>query len=243
MAGRARSHPATGSTAQLAPVRTSLHGGGLWSRRLARVLAPALVVVGVVAAVVGLAHWLEPTRDPLGEVAVPMHLRHSEGIGADLRLEIGLVPYSQVRVSGVPTGGLPDRDHRTEPLGVVVVHAPDASSREQLLSRADLLVRGVAVLVAAVALRPVLLAIAHAHAFRPAHRRRLWVVAGCVVAGGYVAPLLPWGASASVLARLEGAYGLSVSPTHHVEAVVVAALVVLVGAALRTEGPTPRAGE
>lgn len=218
----------------------SPRAAGTWSRRLARVLAPALVVVGVVAAVVGVAHWSEPTRDVVGEVAVPMHLRVSDGGGADLRLEVGLVPYSDVWVSGVPTGGFPDRDHRTEPLGVVVVHAPDATPAEQLLSRADLLVRGVAVLVAAVALHPVLLAIAHGTAFRAAHRRRLWVVAGCVVAGGYVGPLLPWWASASVLARLEGAFGMSASPTHHLEAFVVAALVVLVGAALRPGVPEPR---
>ncbi|WP_155859530.1 hypothetical protein [Cellulomonas sp. KRMCY2] len=212
---------------------------GPGARRLAAVLGPALVVLGVVAFAVGLVHWLEPTWASTSEVAVPMQVSSSDGRGADLRLEVDLAPYSEVWVSGVPTGGLPDRDHRSEPLGIVVLHAPEASLTEQLLSRADLMLRGVALLVAAIALRPVLVSIAEGGPFRPGHEHRLRVVAGCVIAGGYLAPLLPWWASASVLARLEGAYGLTATPTHHLEAFVVAALVVLIGAVVRASTPDP----
>ena len=209
------------------------------ARRLAAVLGPALVVVGMVATAVGLYQWLEPTRNVMGEVAVPMRLHSSDGIGAWLVLEVGLVPYTAVEVSGVPTGGLPDFDHRSEPLGIVVVHAPDASLTEQLLARADVLVRGIALLVAAVALLPVLRSIAAGSPFRPGHGPRLWVVAVCVVAGAYVGPLLPWRASALVLDRLPEPFGMTASPPHHVEAFVVAALVVLVGEVLRA-GPSNR---
>lgn len=207
------------------------------SRRLAAVLAPALVVVGVVAAVVGAAHWLAPALDPLHQVTVPMQLRASDGLGAYLELTVGQAPYPDARVSGVPAGGLPDRDHRSEPLGIVTVRVLDAPLSERLLSRADLLLRGLALLVAAVALRPVLVAIAEARPSRPGHEHRLRVVAVCVVAGGYLAPLLPWWASASMLTRLDGAYGMSANPPHHLEAFVVAALVVLVGGVVRAHTP------
>ena len=212
---------------------------GRRARRLAAILGPALVVVGLVATVVGLYQWLGPTRDVMGEVAVPMRLHSSDGRGADLTLEVDLMPYNDAWVSGVRTGGLPDFDHYTEPLGIVTVHAPDASRTEQLLSRADVLVRGIALLVAAVALLPVLRSIAAGSPFRRGHGPRLWVVAVCVVAGAYVGPLLPWRASALVLDRLPEPFGMTASPPHHVEAFVIAALVVLVGEVLRA-GPSDR---
>lgn len=207
------------------------------ARRLAAVLGPALLVVGLVGTAVGLYQWLAPTRDVMGEVAVPMRLHSSDGRGADLVLEVELEPYSDAWVSGVPTGGLPNVDTRSEPLGIVVVHAPDASLAEQLLSRADVLVRGIALLVAAVALLPVLRSIAAGSPFRPGNGRRVQVVAVCVVAGAYVGPLLPWRASASVLERLPGPYGMTANPPHHVEALVIAALVMLVGEVLRVGTP------
>lgn len=70
------------------------------------------------------------------------------------------------------------------------------------LHSSDVLVRGIALLVAAVALLPVLRSIAAGSPFRPGHGRRAQVVAVCVVAGAYAGPLLPWLASASVLERL-----------------------------------------
>ena len=214
---------------------------GLGSRRLAVVLAFVLVAAGLVATVVGVVRWLEPTRDVMGEVAVPMRLHSSDGLGADLELEVGLEPYDQVWVSGVPTGGPPDSDHHSEPLGIVTVHAPGATPSEQLLSQADDLLRGIALLVAAVALCPLFIAISRCRPFRPGHQRLLNLVAVCVVAGAYVGPLLPWWASASVLARLDDAYGMRANPPHHLEAFVVAALVVLVGAVVRAGVPVSRA--
>ncbi|MEP7765138.1 hypothetical protein [Sanguibacter sp. 25GB23B1] len=209
------------------------------SRRLAVVLAFVLVAGGVVAAVVGVVRWLEPVTSSTGHVAVPMQLRSSDGVGADLVLEVDQKPYPEVSVWGVSTGGLPDRDYRSEPIGVVTVRTYEASLSEQLLSRADALLRGVALLVAALALRPVLVAISQGRPFRPAHHRLINVVAVCVVAGAYVAPILPWWASALVLSRLDDAYGMSTSPPHHFEAFVVAALIVLVGAIVRASAPDP----
>jgi hypothetical protein len=211
------------------------------SRRLAVVLAFVLVAGGVVAAVVGVVRWLEPVTSSMGHVAVPMQLRSSDGRGADLVLEVDQMPYPEVSVWGVSTGGLPDRDHYSEPLGVVTIHTyGEASLGERLLSRADALLRGIALLVAALALRPVLVAISQGRPFRPEHHRLINVVAVCVVAGAYVAPILPWWASALVLSRSEDAYGMSASPPHHFEVFVVAALIVLVGAIVRAGTPDPR---
>lgn len=210
------------------------------ARRLAAVLAVVLVVAGMAASGVGLVRWLEPLSDLEGGVSVPVQVMASDGVGADLQLLVEMEPYDDVRVSGIPTGGLPHTDHRTYPLGVVMLDVPDASTSEKLLSRADAMLRGIALLVAALALRPVLGAVA---AGRPSSRRdsrRVQVVALCVVVGCYVAPLLPWLASASVLTRLDDAHGLSATPVHHLEVFVVAALVVLVGAVMGAGTREPR---
>lgn len=215
-------------------------GNGM--RRLAAALGPALVVVGTVGVCFGVGQMVDATSEPLDGVDVPMRLRSSDGLGASIELLVGPEPYDAVRVSGVPTDNRPDTDPWTDPAGVVVVHAPDATLAEQLLSRADVLVRGCALLVAGLALRPVLRSVADGSPFRPGHDRRLGVVAGCVVLGVYVGPLLPWRASAMVLARLDGAHGMSAAPTHHLEAFVVAALVLLVGAVLRAGASERRDG-
>lgn len=211
----------------------------LGARRLAGALAFLLVAAGVGAAVLGLVRWLAPLTDRTGEVAVPVQVTSSDGVGADLLLLVGLEPYEGVGVSGVATGGLPHTDHRTYPLGVVTIHAPDASASEKLLSRADSVIRGLALLAGAIALRPVLGAISDGRPFRRRDERGLRVVALCVVVGAYVAPLVPWRASAVVLARLDGAHGLSATPVHHLEVFVVAALVVLVGVVVRMATPEP----
>lgn len=210
------------------------------ARRLTAVLAVVLVVAGVLATAVGVVRWLEPLSDLEGGVSVPVQVTASDGVGADLQLLVDREPYDDVQVSGIPTGGLPHTDHRTYPLGAVMLSAPDASTSEKLLSRADAMLRGIALLGAALAIRPVLRAVAAGRPLRRQDGRRVQVVALCVVGGWYVAPLLPWLASASVLARLDDAHGLSVTPVHHLEVLVVAALAVLVGAVVRAGTREPR---
>ncbi|WP_149205085.1 hypothetical protein [Actinotalea subterranea] len=205
--------------------------GTAW-QRVAAVLGPVLVVLGAIGVMVGVLQMLDAAGDVLEEVAVPVRLTTSDGLGADLALDVGGEPFDGVRVSGVPAGGAPDTDPRSDPLGIVVIHAPDASLGERFLSRADVLVRGAAVLVAAVALLPLLRAIARTAELGADAGRRLRVVALCVIVGGYVAPLLPWWATASVLGRLDGVHGMSAAPPHHLQAFVVAALVGLLAALL-----------
>lgn len=209
------------------------------ARRLAAVLAFALVAAGVGATAVGLVRWLAPLSDATDRVAVPMQLTSSEGLGADLELLVGLERYEGLTVSGISTGGLPHTDHRTLPLGVVTIHASDPSTSEKLLSRADAVLRGLALLGGAIGLRPVLTAVADGRPFRRRDEHGLWVVALAVVAGAYVAPLVPWRASALVLERLDDTHGLSAAPVHHLEVFVVAALVVLVGVVVRMATPEP----
>src|SRR5690606_1137701 len=123
----------------------------------------------------------------------------------------------------------------------VTLHTTGATDLEQVVSRGDVLLRGISLLVAALALFPVLRALAEQRSFRVAHARRLWIMAACVVAGGYVAPLLPWWASASVLSRLEGAHGVSARPIHHLQVWVIAALVVVVAEVVRASVPVESA--
>ncbi|MFS0698997.1 hypothetical protein AB6N24_03385 [Cellulomonas sp. 179-A 4D5 NHS] len=218
-----------------------MHPVGEPARRVAGVLGPVLVALGLLAAVVGVATTADATQDASGTVAVPVRLGASDGTVAPLGPTVDGEAHPGVRLSGVPTGGLPMIGDDASLPGVVTLHAPDATLTEQVLSRADVLLRGLAVLVGAFALRPVLRLVAAGRPLRPWHERHLHVVAACVVLGGYVGPLLPWVATASVLGRLHGADGLSAAPPHHLEAFVVAALVVLVAAGARAgaSGPSP----
>ncbi|GHG51891.1 hypothetical protein GCM10011331_16020 [Flavimobilis marinus] len=206
------------------------------ARRLAAFLAPLLVLVGFIGAVVGVVASVSAAKERDGAISVPVHLNASDGLGAELELTVGDghgSPYPGVTVSGIRTGGLPHRDHRTSPLGVVTLHTTGASDLEQVMSRGDVLLRGLSLFVAALALLPVLRALVDQRSFRVAHAHRLWIVAACVITGGYVAPLLPWWASASVLGKLHDAYGMSARPIHHLQVWVIAALVVVVGEVVR----------
>ena len=97
--------------------------GTAW-QRVAAGLGPVLVVLGAIGVMVGVLQVLDAAGDVLEEVAVPVRLTTSDGLGADLALEVGGEPFDGVRVSGVPAGGAPDTDPRSDPLGIVVIHAP-----------------------------------------------------------------------------------------------------------------------
>lgn len=201
-------------------------------RRVAAALGPGLVAIGVLSTLVGVLHVVDAGTDFFGEVAVPMRLVASDGIGAGVELNVAAEPFSGAWVSGMAAGGLPDTDPYSDPLGIVTIHAAGSSLGERLLSPADVLVRGAAVLVAAIALLPVLRAFTTSRPPGAGTARRLRMVALCVLVGGYVGPLLPWLASASVLARLEPVHGMSATPPHHLPAIVAAALVGLLAAAV-----------
>lgn len=157
---------------------------------LARVLAPLLVVVGVVAVLVGVVNVVGATRATAGYVAVPVRIVGNDGTAVGVVLAFDDGPANDLGVSGPPTGGLPNLDPRSYPQGVLTLRAPGGTVAEQLLSRADVLLRG-------------------------------------------GAPLVPWLATASVLGRLPRTSGMLASPPHHVEAWVVAALVLVVAGLVR----------
>lgn len=200
---------------------------------LARVLAPLLVVVGVVAVLVGVVNVVGATRATAGYVAVPVRIVGNDGTAVGVVLAFDDGPANDLGVSGPPTGGLPNLDPRSYPQGVLTLRAPGGTVAEQLLSRADVLLRGGALLVAALALLPVLRRLGQGCALVAGDARRVAVLAGCVVLGAYIAPLVPWLATASVLGRLPRTSGMLASPPHHVEAWVVAALVLVVAGLVR----------
>lgn len=204
---------------------------GPGGRRLAAVLGPLLVVVGVVGMLVGMGWVVAAAVDDLRTVDVPVRVVSNDGGAAHVEF------YGQVAagltVSGAPTGGLSRRDYHSDPLGILTVTASGATVTEQVLSRADLLLRGVALLTASLVLLPVLRRLAQGRSLERDDGRRVAVVAGCVVLGTYVAPLVPWWATASVLRRFPVTTGMTADPPHHLQAFVVAALVLLVGSLVR----------
>ncbi|GIG41746.1 hypothetical protein [Cellulomonas phragmiteti] len=206
---------------------------GPGGRRLAAALGPLLVVVGVVGVLVGVVNVVGATTASFGAVEVPVRIVSNDGVAVSVELRFENGPAEGLGVDGPPTGGLPNRDHRSHPQGILSLHVLDAGVVERVLSRADVLVRGVALLVAALALLPVLRRLAQGRALVAGDARRVAVVAGCVVLGAYVAPLVPWIATVSVLDRLPRTEGMFAQPPHHLEAFVAAALVLLVAALVR----------
>jgi hypothetical protein len=132
-------------------------------------------------------------------------------------------------------GARPDGISSSGVDGRVTVAAWGSTRVEQLLGRGDWLVRGIGLLVGALALRPVLLSICSGRPFARGNARRIAVVAGTVAVVGIVAPLLPEIAGQLVLERTglarTGAFAAvpGVSP----EQLLVAALVLVVAAAFR----------
>jgi hypothetical protein len=166
-------------------------------------------------------------------VKVPVTLVSAEpGSGwGNVQLQVPGVEVPDGWIAGArPEGLLPSGAD-----GRVTVAAWGSTRVEQLLDRGDWLVRGIGLLVGALALRPVLLSISSGRPFALGNARRIAVVAGAIAVVGLVAPLLPEIAGQLVLERTAlastGAFVLApgVSP----EPLLVAALVLVVAAALR----------
>ncbi|MEV0616518.1 DUF2975 domain-containing protein [Nonomuraea sp. NPDC050404] len=107
----------------------------------------------------------------------------------------------------------------------VDLRAWDSTILEQLLSRGDTAVTGVALGLGAVLLRRLLLSILEGEPFRKGNPSRIARLAGLVVLSGFVANFLPQIAATMVLTRV----GLSPSgiPTVHIPLLPIAAALLL----------------
>ncbi len=194
-------------------------------------LRKLVVVLGWVAAVGGVGYAANAVTQAHAFVKAPVSLTGSGSGWADVPVQVpgADVPggwFAGARPTGLGVGG---------PDGGLTIVAWDSTRLEQLLSRGDWLVGGLGVLVGALALAPVLGAIAAGRPFQPANSRRLVVLGVTVAVAGVLAPLLPQLAGILVLRRtgLAGARFIdtaSVEPTP----LLVGALILALAAAFRS---------
>jgi hypothetical protein len=203
------------------------------SRVFARRLAGALVWIGAIGAVVGVAYDVNGMTQAHATIKVPVAVAQVE-VGAgwgNTELSVpGVTPVdgwlAPSRVDGLRL------DHVD---GELTLAAWGSTRVEQALGRGDWMLVGLGMLVAAILLEPVLRSTALGRPFAAGNARRLLGVAGVVAVVGTVAPLLPAAAGALVLARtglgdsghLVAAGGLSPFP------LLVAAVLAVIAEAFR----------
>lgn len=203
------------------------------AERRVRSLGTWLLLVGIVAAVAGVAYDINAMTVPL--IRVPVGVERSDpfaGSGNERVVVPGVSLADDQWLSGaVPEGmtaGSPAPD------GTLILSVWGTTRIEQAFARGDALVGGLAVLTVAILLLPVLDAIGRGMPFAHGSGRRL-VWAGAVVAvAGVVAPELPAYAGKLVLARTGLDDGpLTTAFSLHVWPLLVGALLASFGVAFR----------
>lgn len=154
--------------------------------RTVQLLADAVLLIGVVLAVAGVAYAANGATQARGEVEVPVTLASPEG------------------AAGVPIAraDLPAGSRLETPADRLVLRVTDSTVTEQLASRGDLLLIGLAAGAGGLLLRRLLLSVADGRPFEPANARRIAVGAGLVALAGTLGPTLPQLAAVLVLDRL-----------------------------------------
>lgn len=159
--------------------------------RTTELIAALLLLVGVVAAVGGVAYAVNGATQAPGTVSVPVGIEPPEWPGT------GRSGPVYVEVDGVE---LPERTLlRTVDGGLVLVDANGVSRWIGFLARGDAALGGLAVGLCAVLLAPVVRSIAVGEPFRRGNAARIGGTAGTVLLAGMVAPLLPQLAGLAVL--------------------------------------------
>ena len=151
-----------------------------------RTLSWLIALVGLVAAIAGPLYAVAGTARAGDAVTVTVELSAP-----------GAIEPPQVR--GLPAGAQVEALDGAQ----VQLSAPGATVLEQLLSRGDAALLGLAIGAAALLLRPVLSSVAAGRAFGGGNARRLAQLAAVVVLAGEVGPLLPQLAAIAVLDRLQ----------------------------------------
>jgi hypothetical protein len=189
-------------------------------RRGIAVLRVLLLGVGAVGLVLGVAFWLSGFTAVGGPVTVPVGLSPSGGT----------TEPDQVAVS---VDGLPSGAQVWAPASELRLTAEGSTAAEQALARADELLAGIGVALAAWLLLPVLSDIAARRPFDPGRSGRVAGVAVVVLGVGLLGPLLPAWASALVIGRLGLDSPVTWAATLPLAPVLVAGLVMVVAEAFR----------
>jgi Protein of unknown function (DUF2975) len=156
-----------------------------------RSLNVLLAVIGIAAAVAGPVYAVNGATRAGAAVEVPVELDAEEAT------EAARIPLP---VPGLPDGArvsAPDQGSELE------LSAWDSTVAEQLLSRGDAALLGLAVGLGAWLLRPVLASIAVGRPFGTGNARRLAGLAVVLVTAGEIGPLLPQFGALTVLDRLD----------------------------------------
>ena len=156
-------------------------------------------LIGVVAAIAGPVYAINGATQAPGTVRVPVELAVEAAVEAAPSAGApgeGRIP---LEVSGLPDGAAVSALNTGRELELA---AWDSTVVEQLFSRGDAAVLGLAVGVGAWLLRPVLGSLAAGRPFGTGNARRLAGLATAVVVAGSVGPVLPQVGSLVVLDRL-----------------------------------------
>lgn len=202
-----------------------------WMRGL-RVL---VVTIGWVAGIFGVAYAVNGMTQAPAFVTVPVTLASAPDGGGAVHVQVDGVSVPRGWLSGGVPGGV--RVHGSTapgPDSELRLTAWGSTRAEQLLARGNWLVGGLAVLVGALALAPVLGSIADGRPFASGNGRRLVALAAAVAAGGVLAPLLPQVAGTLVLRRTGlGGPTFVTTPSLALEPLLIGAVVLTVAAAFR----------
>jgi hypothetical protein len=155
-----------------------------------RALSWLLGLIGVVAAIAGPVYAINAATQAGAAVEVPVELTVQGAEARRIPLSVADLP-ERAEVSALNTGDQ------------VELAAWDSTVVEQLLSRGDAAVFGLAVGVGAWLLRPVLTSLAAGRPFGSRNAPRLAGLALVVVIAGGIGPLLPQVGSLVVLDRLD----------------------------------------
>ena len=202
------------------------------SARWISALSMVVLLIGLVSAVVGVSYAVNALTIVGATVKVPVAFVAPEGAWDAVHLTVEGVDIDNGWITtlpptGIGAGGLG---------GQVTIAAWGSTYLEQILSRGWWLVSGLAMLVGAILLRPVLVGIAAGAPFAGRASRHLGTLAVVVLVAGHLAPLLPQLAGFLVLDRLGLAESgiFSMSPHIGVEVLFVAALVGTLAVAFRS---------
>ena len=154
--------------------------------RTVRLLAGAVLAVGLALAVFGVAYAVNGATQAQGEVEVPVTLT---------------VPAGQSAVP-LPRGDLPPGSRLETAADHMVLRSFGSTVAEQLVSRGDTLLFGLAAGIGGVLLRRLLLSVAEGRPFRAGNAGRIAGVAVLVAFAGTLGPVLPQLAGVMVLDRL-----------------------------------------
>jgi hypothetical protein len=154
--------------------------------RTVRLLADAVLFAGLALAVFGVAYAVNGATQAHADVEVPVALT---------------TPEAEVPVP-LPRGDLPPGARLEVASDQLMLRAWDSTVAEQLTSRGDMVLFGLAASAASMLLRRLLLSIAEGQPFRAGNARRIAALAALVAVAGTVGPVLPELAALMVLDRV-----------------------------------------